>query len=76
MQLIEVTTPSLGKEFIRINIELNRSNPAYIRPIDKEIEEVFDPKQNKAFRHGELIRWILKDREDRPIGLDEVKTAC
>jgi hypothetical protein len=35
-------------------VELNRSNPAYIRPIDKEIEEVFDPKLNKAFRHGEL----------------------
>ena len=61
MQLIEVTTPSLGKEFIRINVDLNRSNPAYIRPIDKEIEEVFDPKENKAFRHGELARWILKE---------------
>jgi hypothetical protein len=68
MQLIEVTTPSLAKEFIRINVELNRSNPAYIRPIDKEIEEVFDPKENKAFRHGELARWILKDRDDRSIG--------
>ncbi len=45
MQLIEVTTPSLAKEFIRINVQLNRSNPAYIRPIDKEIEEVFDPER-------------------------------
>ena len=49
-------------------MDLNRSNPAYIRPIDKEIEEVLDPKQNKAFRHGELARWILKDRDDWPIG--------
>jgi hypothetical protein len=68
MELIEVTTPSLAKEFIQVNIQLNRSNPAYIRPIDKEIEEVFDPKKNKAFRHGEVVRWILKDRESRPIG--------
>ncbi|HET6254310.1 MAG TPA: hypothetical protein VFE32_09560 [Puia sp.] len=68
MHLIEVTTPALAKEFIRVNVELNRSNPAYIRPIDKEIEEVFDPKQNKAFRHGEVARWILKDRDDRLIG--------
>jgi hypothetical protein len=68
MELIEVTTPSLAKEFIQVNIQLNRSNPAYIRPIDKEIEEVFDPKKNKAFRHGEAVRWILKDKEDRPIG--------
>lgn len=68
MELIEVTTPSLAKEFIQVNIQLNRSNPAYIRPIDKEIEEIFDPKKNKAFRHGEVARWILKDKEDRPIG--------
>ena len=68
MQLIEVTTPALAREFLHVNVELNRSNPAYIRPIDKEIEEVFDPKQNKAFRHGEVTRWILKDREDRLIG--------
>jgi hypothetical protein len=68
MELIEVTNPSLAKEFIQVNIQLNRSNPAYIRPIDKEIEEVFDPKKNKAFRHGEVVRWILKDKESRPIG--------
>src|ERR1700742_4928452 len=67
MQLIEVTTPSLAKEFLGVNVEINRSIPGYIRPIDKEIEEVFDPKQNKAFRQGELARWILKD-EDRTIG--------
>jgi hypothetical protein len=43
-------------------------NPAYIRPIDKEINEVFDPERNKAFRHGEVTRWILKDDEGRLIG--------
>lgn len=68
MQLIEVTTPALANEFIQVNVQLNRSNPAYIRPIDKEIAEVFDPKQNKAFRHGELTRWILKDGEGKLIG--------
>ncbi|HTI89765.1 MAG TPA: hypothetical protein VL727_04205 [Puia sp.] len=68
MQLIEVSNPSLVKDFIQANVELNRKNPAYIRPIDKEINEVFDPKQNKAFRHGECTRWVLKDDEGRPIG--------
>lgn len=68
MELIEVTTPPLAKEFIRVNVELNRNNPAYIRPIDKEVEEVFDKEKNKAFRFGEVIRWILKDQEGRLIG--------
>jgi hypothetical protein len=68
MQLIEVLNPSLAGDFIQANVELNRKNPAYIRPIDKEINEVFDPKQNKAFRQGECTRWVLKDDEGRPIG--------
>ncbi len=68
MQLIEVTNPTLGREFIQANVALNRSNPAYIRPIDKEINEVFDPGFNKAFRNGEIIRWVLKDNDDRLIG--------
>ncbi len=68
MQLIEVLNPSLAGDFIQANVQLNRKNPAYIRPIDKEINEVFDPKLNKAFRQGECTRWILKDDEGRLIG--------
>ena len=44
------------------------SMPGYIRPLDKDIEEVFDPKKNKAFRHGEAARWILKDEDGRLLG--------
>src|ERR1700761_1183707 len=68
MQLIEVTTASLAREFIEVNISLNRKNPAYIRPLDKEIQEVFDKETNKAFRHGEVTRWILKDEDGQLIG--------
>jgi len=68
MQLLSVNTPGLEKDFIRVNVELNRKVPGYIRPIDDEVREVFDPEKNKAFRHGELTRWVLKDNEDRLIG--------
>jgi hypothetical protein len=68
MELIEITTPSLAKDFIRANVELNSQIPHYIRPLDKDINEVFDPAKNKAFRNGECIRWILKDGEGRLIG--------
>jgi hypothetical protein len=37
MQLIEVTTAKLAKEFLLVNVELNKNNPAYIRPLDKDI---------------------------------------
>jgi hypothetical protein len=68
MQLIEVKNPAQAKEFILANVHLNRANSNYIRPIDKEINEVFDPSSNKAFRNGEVTRWILKDDEGRLIG--------
>ena len=48
-QLIEVTTPALAKDFIQVNVLLNRSNPNYIRPLDKDIHEVFDPEKTKPF---------------------------
>lgn len=68
MQLIEVNTPQLAKEFLKVNAELNKSNPNYIRPLDKDINEVFDTKKNKAFRFGEATRWILKDGSDKLAG--------
>ena len=49
-------------------MDLNKSNPNYIRPLDKDVNDVFNPKKNKAFRHGECTRWILKDGEGRLIG--------
>ena len=68
MQLIEVTTPKLEKEFIRVNVLMHKNNPAYIRPLDKDIKEVFDKKKNKAFQMGNAIRWVLKNDEGQLIG--------
>ena len=68
MQLIEVTDLSLAKDFIRVNAIINKDNPAFILPLEKDVYEVFDKKKNKAFRNGEAIRWILKDGEGNLIG--------
>ena len=68
MQLIPVSSSSQAKDFIQVNVDINRQFPGYIRPIDAEIDEVFDPKKNKAFRHGECTRWILKNDDGKSIG--------
>ncbi|MBC7903817.1 MAG: hypothetical protein H7Y27_10350 [Gemmatimonadaceae bacterium] len=68
MQLTVVRTPEEGKEFLKVNILLNKGNPNYIRPLDKDVNEVFEEKKNKTFRHGEVIRWILKDGNGGLIG--------
>lgn len=68
MQLVSVSTSDIAKEFIRVNVVLNKDNPAYIRPLDKDINAVFDTKKNKTFRFGEAERWILKDEKGNLIG--------
>lgn len=68
MQLTEVANPKDAKEFILVNVELNKNNPAYIRPLDKDINDVFNPEKNKTFRSGDAIRWILKDDTGKLIG--------
>lgn len=68
MQLLEVNSAQLVKDFIRVNVLINQNDPNYIHPLEKDIHAVFDPKKNKTFRQGEVIRWVLKDDEGRLIG--------
>ena len=68
MQLIEVVNKKTAKEFIEVNVLINKNDPNYIQPLDKDINDVFDQKKNKTFRHGEVIRWILKTDEGKLIG--------
>ncbi len=68
MQLLEVIDDLTAKDFIDANVELNSNASSYIRPLDKDVNEVFDPKKNKAFRVGECKRWILKNDDGKSIG--------
>ncbi|MFT3825525.1 MAG: hypothetical protein QM731_16520 [Chitinophagaceae bacterium] len=68
MQLQEVTNAADNRDFIRVNVELLQHLPNYIRPLDKDVESVFDPNKNKAFRHGTCKRWLLKDNSGKLIG--------
>lgn len=68
MQLIEVNSPRLAKDFILVNVEINKGDPNYIRPLDKDINDVFDKNKNKAFRFGEATRWVLRDNSGKLIG--------
>ncbi len=68
MTLVEVTNKQTEKEFIQLPVRLYKDEKNWIRPLDKDIVAVFDPAQNKNFRTGEAIRWILKNDADQVIG--------
>jgi hypothetical protein len=68
MQIIKVITKQDNKEFIDFPKGLYKGDPCWICQLDSSIESVFDPETNPTFRHGEAIRWILKDDNDNTIG--------
>ena len=68
MQLTEVRSDKDKDDFIKANIWVNRNDPNYIRPLDKDVNEVFDAAKNKAFRHGKATRWVLKNDKNELIG--------
>ena len=68
MQIIEVATEALKREFLLFPARLYKEDSHWIRPLDKDINEVFNPDLNKYFRHGKAIRWILVDEKNNTIG--------
>ncbi len=68
MQVNEVTNKESRNFFNQVNVQLNKHNPKYIRPLENEVEAIFDPKKNKAFKYGEAKRWILLDDNQNVIG--------
>jgi hypothetical protein len=61
MEIIEVTHKPSRREFLNMVDTVYKGDKFYVRPLDQEIELVFNPGTNSFFNHGEAARWILKD---------------
>ena len=68
MQLIPVNDLATARKFLQVAVLQYKNDVNWIRPLDKDVEEVFDAKKNKAFRFGEVERWILLNEEGLLIG--------
>lgn len=68
MKIIEVANATAAKEFIQVNVLMNKHNPNYIRTLDNEVNDIFNPEKNKLFKYGNIKRWILKDDAGKLIG--------
>ena len=68
MTIIEVNSKKSIQQFHQLPFQIYKSDKNWIPHIQQEVEAVFTPKQNKFFRHGEAIRWILKDSDGKIIG--------
>ncbi len=68
MNITEVKTEALKREFNEFPKRLYKGDPNWVCPLDSETESVFDPQRNAAFRRGEATRWILTDDNGTTIG--------
>ncbi|MDQ6845435.1 MAG: hypothetical protein M3Z92_13970 [Bacteroidota bacterium] len=68
MRLIQLSDPKSSKAFLKVPLHIYKDDPSFIRPLDKDINEVFDPKKNKTYRFGESARWLLTDDDGNLIG--------
>ena len=68
MKIQEVVSKADRENFLLFPLALYKDTPNWIRPLDKDIESVFNPEKNKTFRHGECARWILLNDQGLVIG--------
>lgn len=57
-----------AKEFLLLPVELYKNDKNWVRPLDNDIENVFNPEKNPFFKHGECVRWLLRDEAGRCAG--------
>ncbi len=63
MEIIEVKDKQTAKKFISFPRKLYENDPAFISPLDKDIEAIFDHKLNNFHEHGICKRWISKNND-------------
>jgi len=68
MNIIPVNNKRTERLFISMARPLYAGDPHYIRPLDSDVEDVFDPTKNPLFKSGECARWIVQDTAFRTVG--------
>lgn len=68
MKFIEVKDKKTVKAFLECAADIYKDDTNWIRPLDSMVEAVFDPNKNVFFKHGEAIRWIFIDDNQKVFG--------
>jgi hypothetical protein len=68
MKLIEVRDKTGREVFHSVPKILYTHDENWVCPLDAEIEDIFNPAENKLFRDGDAIRWVLESDEGKLIG--------
>jgi hypothetical protein len=68
MQLIEVNNKTTQKEFLEVARIIYKDDKTWVCPLDVEISNIFNAKENTFYTHGDACRWVLKNSSGELIG--------
>lgn len=68
MKVIHVVSKESASEFLNFPATLFSNDNNFIRPLDQDIEDVFNPKKNKFFKSGICDRFLFKNQENKTVG--------
>lgn len=64
----EVHNENQKTEFLEFPARLYREDKNYIRPLDKDIEEIFNPEKSRFYKSGECARFLFKNKQNQTVG--------
>ncbi len=68
MNVIPVISKESISEFLNFPKRLFKEDDQYIRPLDQDIENVFDANKNKFYKAGSCERFLFKNESDETVG--------
>lgn len=64
----EVQNENQKREFLEFPARLYQNDSNYIRPLDRDIEDIFNPEKNKFFKDGLCARFLFKNKKHETVG--------
>ncbi|WP_294270490.1 hypothetical protein [uncultured Chryseobacterium sp.] len=64
----EVQNENQKREFLEFPARLYQNDKNYIRPLDKDIEDIFNPEKNKFFKDGLCARFLFRNKKHEIVG--------
>lgn len=68
MTIVEIKDKQSINDFLDLPREINKNDPNFISPLDKNITAIFDPRLNHFHSHGVINRWIVKSDNGKTVG--------
>ncbi|RXF67377.1 GNAT family N-acetyltransferase [Arcticibacter tournemirensis] len=68
MIITEVRDKKTIKEFLNVARVIYKGDPAWVCPLDNDVENIFRPEKNNFHKHGVITRWVAKNGSGALIG--------